>query len=138
MIHSSELVMDVSGTDSLILTVATGRKKNNANCNNLRGGHRLIKHPLPTRPTDKNKLSSSTKVWFSYPPRLPSETELVCRCFVSKYHHAICLYYLSIQCMSAFDAKTESNLNVHIDAGGDDRQKSVLQFRSQVPSHSGD
>ncbi len=38
--------------------------------------------------------------------------------FVHEYYHAVCFYYLSIQGISSLDAKTESNLDVNINAGG--------------------
>lgn len=50
------------------------------------------------------------------------KTDRVSAMFVYKYHRAVCLSYLSIQGMSAFDAETESNL----DAGGNDQAEISL------------
>lgn len=78
----------------------------------------------PTQPT--NEAAFSLKKSYLQAPKfgilpfrdLLSKTDLDSIRFVSKYHRAVCFYYLSIQGISALYAKPESNTDVNVNAGG--------------------
>lgn len=62
--------------------------------------------------------------------------------FVCEYHPAVWFYYLRIQGISAFDAKTESDLNrnTRINAGDEDQAEVTFEGLKALkpPTHGGD